>query len=80
MNLAGWLIWWQPPFRCRFQDRQELLLKTDPIERLKALNNLLAQELDVLQLEDKIQTQVQSEVDKNQREFYLREQMKAIQN
>lgn len=61
-------------------DRLELLLQTNPLERLKVLNNLLAQELDLLQLEDKIQSQVQSEVDKNQREFYLREQMKAIQN
>ena len=61
-------------------DRQQLLLETDPLERLKLLNNLLAQELDLLQLEDKIQSQVQSEVDKNQREFYLREQLKAIQN
>ena len=47
---------------------------------VKRINWLLAQELDVLQLEDEIQTRVQSEVDRSQREFYLREQMKAIQN
>jgi ATP-dependent Lon protease len=41
---------------------------------------LLGKELDVLELEDHIHTRVQSEVDKNQREFYLREQMKAIQS
>ena len=46
---------------------------------MKRVNWLLAQELDVLQLEDEIQTRVQSEVDRSQREFYLREQMKAIQ-
>ncbi|HQN42531.1 MAG TPA: endopeptidase La [Anaerolineaceae bacterium] len=62
-----------------FTERQKLITITDPQERLKHLNWLLAQELDVLQLEDEIQTRVQSEVDRSQREFYLREQMKAIQ-
>ncbi|NPV86041.1 MAG: endopeptidase La [Anaerolineae bacterium] len=62
-----------------FNERQELLAMVDPVERLKRLNWLLAQELDVLQLEDDIHTRVQSEVDRSQREFYLREQMKAIQ-
>ncbi len=61
------------------KERQTLLLLADPGERLKRLNWLLAQELDVLQLEDEIQSRVQNEVDKSQREFYLREQMKAIQ-
>jgi ATP-dependent Lon protease len=62
-----------------FKERQTLLLLPDPQERLKRVNWLLAQELDVLQLEDEIQNRVQSEVDRSQREFYLREQMKAIQ-
>jgi ATP-dependent Lon protease len=62
-----------------FKERQSLLLLTEPEDRLKRVNWLLAQELDVLQLEDEIQTRVQSEVDRSQREFYLREQMKAIQ-
>ena len=62
-----------------FKERQTLLLLADPRERLKRLNWLLAQELDVLQLEDEIQNKVQNEVDRSQREFYLREQMKAIQ-
>ncbi|PKN85815.1 MAG: endopeptidase La [Chloroflexi bacterium HGW-Chloroflexi-8] len=60
--------------------RQKLLLCTDPKDRLKILNKILAQELDVLELEDEIQTKVQSEVDKSQREYYLREQLRAIQN
>lgn len=64
-----------PPFK----ERQSLLLLPDPLERIKRVNWLLAQELDVLQLEDEIQNKVQSEVDRSQREFYLREQMKAIQ-
>jgi ATP-dependent Lon protease len=63
-----------------FKERQALLILPDPKERLKRLNRILAQELDVLQLEDEIQTKVQSEVDHSQREFYLREQLKAIQN
>ncbi len=63
-----------------YDERQALLTILNPEERLKKLNWLLAQELDVLQLEDEIQTRVQSEVDRTQREFYLREQMRAIQN
>ena len=59
--------------------RKDLLLNVNPQERLKKINRLLAQELDVLLLEDEIQSKVQSEVDRSQREFYLREQMKAIQ-
>lgn len=62
-----------------FKERQTLLMLPDPRERIKRLNWLLAQELDVLQLEDEIQSKVQNEVDRSQREFYLREQMKAIQ-
>lgn len=59
--------------------RQQLLTTLDPKQRLKMVNRFLAQELDVLQLESEIQTKVQSEVDKSQREYYLREQIKAIQ-
>jgi ATP-dependent Lon protease len=59
--------------------RKKLLSLVNPKDRLTFLNQLLAQELDVLQLEDTIQTKVQQEVDKSQREFYLREQVKAIQ-
>ncbi len=61
------------------KERQDLLLLPEPVERLKRVNWLLAQELDVLELEDEIHNRVQSEVDRSQREFYLREQMKAIQ-
>lgn len=61
------------------KERQALLLLPEPRERLKRINRLLAQELDVLQLEDEIHSKVQNEVDRSQREFYLREQMKAIQ-
>ena len=59
--------------------RQELLETLDPTSRLQRLSILLAKELDVLELEDQIHSRVQREVDRGQREFYLREQMKAIQ-
>ncbi|MGD0612158.1 MAG: endopeptidase La [Anaerolineales bacterium] len=60
-------------------ERQQLLLIASPRERLKRINKILAQEVDVLELEDEIHSRVQNEVDKSQREFYLREQMKQIQ-
>ena len=63
-----------------YEAKQTLLLMLEPRARLGHLNNLLAQEVDVLELEDEIHSRVQSEVDKSQREFYLREQMKQIQN
>jgi len=62
-----------------FDERMKLVTITEPKDRLKRVNWLLAQELDVLQLEDEIQNRVQSEVDRSQREFYLREQLRAIQ-
>ena len=62
------------------QDRQELLSILDPLERLKRIIKLLVKEADVLELEDEIHTRAQSEVDRSQREFYLREQMKVIQS
>lgn len=62
------------------QERQELLSIVDPLERLKRIIKLLAKEADVLELEDEIHTRAQSEVDRSQREFYLREQMKVIQS
>jgi len=60
-------------------DRRKLIVEVNPRERLKLLNRILAQELDVLELEDEIQAKIQNEVDKTQREYYLREQLKAIQ-
>jgi ATP-dependent Lon protease len=61
-------------------EQQELLETYDPIQRLQRISILLGRELDVLELEDQIHSQVQSEVDRSQREMYLREQMKAIQS
>ena len=59
--------------------KQELLAMLDVRERMAELNRILTKELEVLELGSKIQSQVQSEVGKNQREYFLREQMKAIQ-
>ena len=59
--------------------RQEILETLDPEERLRRLSVMLTQELDVLELENRIHMQVQKEVDHSQRELFLREQMKAIQ-
>jgi ATP-dependent Lon protease len=60
-------------------DRLILLQMLNPSERLKHVVALLAQEVDVLELEDQIHTRAQSEVDRTQREFYLREQLRVIQ-
>src|SRR5688572_3069569 len=59
--------------------KQEVLETLDVRGRMDALNRILIKELEVLELGSKIQSQVQSEVGKNQREYFLREQMKAIQ-
>jgi ATP-dependent Lon protease len=59
--------------------KQEVLETLDIRARMDVLNRLLIKELEVLELGSKIQSQVQSEVGKNQREYFLREQMKAIQ-
>ncbi|MGE5617998.1 MAG: endopeptidase La [Sphingomonadaceae bacterium] len=61
------------------QARQELLELMDPVARLQKVSIHLAKELDVLELENRIHSQVQKEVDRSQREYFLREQIKAIQ-
>jgi ATP-dependent Lon protease len=65
-----------PPLEVRL----DLLQNPDPFERLKQVIAILAQEVDVLELEDEIHSRAQSEVDRTQREYYLREQMKVIQS
>lgn len=59
--------------------KQEILSTLDVRTRMDALNRILIKELEVLELGSRIQSQVQSEVGKNQREYFLREQLKAIQ-
>jgi ATP-dependent Lon protease len=60
--------------------KQEILETFDPNGRLQKISIILARELDVLEMEDQIHSQVQQEVDKMQREHFLREQMRVIQN
>jgi ATP-dependent Lon protease len=59
--------------------KQELLETLDVKSRLDRLNKVLVKDLEVLEVGNKIQSQVKTELQKNQREYYLREQMKAIQ-
>jgi ATP-dependent Lon protease len=59
--------------------KQDVLATLDIRARMDSLNRILIKELEVLELGSKIQSQVQSEVGKNQREYFLREQLKAIQ-
>src|SRR5262249_26004194 len=61
------------------KDKQEILETPDVVHRLQEINHHLAKELEVQQLRNKIQTEVQDQVQQSQRENYLREQMKAIQ-
>ena len=61
------------------KDKQEILETPDVHNRLQKINQHLAKELEVQQLRNKIQTEVQDQVQQSQREYYLREQMKAIQ-
>jgi ATP-dependent Lon protease len=60
-------------------EKQQLLETASVVERLEQLNKLLAKEIEVQQLRAKIQTEVQDQVQQSQRDYYLREQMKAIQ-
>jgi ATP-dependent Lon protease len=62
-----------------YEQRQKILLLENPVDRLEFINKTLADELEVLKIEEEINHRVQTEVDRGQREFYLREQMKAIQ-
>ena len=66
--------------RISTEEKQRLLEEVDVGKRLRSLSEILARELEVIQLGSKIQSQVQSEIEKGQREYYLREQLKAIQD
>ena len=62
----------------KFQLKQELLEELDPRRRLRLFLKHMTAELELLQLEQNIQEQVKEQMDRGQREYYLREQMKAI--
>jgi ATP-dependent Lon protease len=61
------------------EEKQELLSMLDVRARMERLVTILNREIELLELGHKIQSQVQSELNKNQKEFYLRQQLKAIQ-
>ena len=61
------------------EEAQDLLSSTDVRQRLEKLIAILTREIELLELGHKIQSQVQTELNKNQREYYLRQQLKAIQ-
>ena len=60
------------------EEKQKVLDTADVKERLKELTRLVNHQMEVLELGNKIQTKVKDDIDKNQREYYLRQQMKAI--
>ncbi|WP_372788343.1 endopeptidase La [Paraconexibacter sp.] len=64
--------------RLKTEEKQELLEEIDVAKRLRRLVEVLARELEVISIGSEIQSQVQSELDKNQREYVLRQQMDAI--
>jgi ATP-dependent Lon protease len=66
--------------RLKTEEKQELLEELDVSKRLRRLSEILARELEVVALGSKIQSQVQSELEKGQREYFLRQQLKAIQD
>ncbi len=61
------------------REKQEILEEKSPRKRLKILSKIVMRELDVLELGQKLQTRVRKSIDKDQREYYLRQQLKAIQ-
>jgi len=61
------------------EEAQDLLSTTDVRQRIEKLITILTREIELLELGHKIQSQVQTELNKNQREYYLRQQLKAIQ-
>ena len=63
----------------KVENAQEILDTIDPVERLKKVHELMTQELEVLTMQQQISSQAKGEMDRTQREFYLRQQLKAIQ-
>lgn len=64
----------------KVEDAQSVLDIFDPILRLRRVNDLLSKEIDVLTVQQEINTQARGEIDRSQREYFLRQQLKAIQS
>lgn len=65
--------------KIKIEDKQILLDELDPVERLKKLHEILNREVEIKEIEADINRKVKSQMNKNQKEYYLREQMRAIQ-
>lgn len=76
-NLLSYFV--ASTMRLETSDRQAILEERDTEKRLRKLIMLISKELEVVELGHKIQTDIQREMEKNQREFYLRQQLRAIQ-
>ena len=63
----------------KLEDAQKVLESTDPIDRLRLVNDSLSKEITVLTMQQEISSQARGEMDKSQREYYLRQQLRAIQ-
>lgn len=63
----------------KIEDKQKILEALGPKDRLRKLNDILIKEIEILTIEQDISTKVKSQINQNQREYYLREQMRAIQ-
>ncbi len=63
----------------KVEDAQSVLDITDPVKRLRRVNDLLSKEIEVLTVQQEINTQARADIDRSQREYFLRQQLKAIQ-
>ena len=64
----------------KLEEAQKVLESTDPIDRLRLVNDSLSKEITVLTMQQEISSQARGEMDKSQREYYLRQQLRAIQS
>lgn len=70
------IVTWAPAFE--FDERLDILNELDPVERLRRAHRLLARQLELLKLRQKIQQDTKEVLDQSQREYFLREQMRVI--
>ncbi len=63
----------------KVEDGQSILDIVDPVKRLRRVNELLSKEIEVLTVQQEINTQARADIDRSQREYFLRQQLKAIQ-
>jgi len=64
--------------RIKIPDSQRVLEVADPVDRLRFVNELFGKEMEILEIQEKIRSEAQQEIEKDQEEYFLRQQMKAI--